>query len=145
MKILALTLHKPITYAPGLIILMLLPALCFMFLYQHNAFAHKGVLNIAIVDPDIAMKYHFTIPPERSYISVNFTGSVSDDQSLLDFARLEIKSMIRTKSKTLGIRFHFGNKTKYQTFVSVIDMCSADEAIAWISLKDDIYVLHVKS
>ncbi|WP_413666786.1 hypothetical protein ACEN9X_19890 [Mucilaginibacter sp. Mucisp86] len=149
MKILTLAPHKPITYVPGLISLVLFPMLCLMFLYQHKAFVHRGALNIAIVDPDmdrlIAKKYHVKIPPERSYTNVNLTGNAMGDQSLLEFARFEIKSMIRIKSKTLGIRFHFGNKMKYQTFVSVIDMCSVEEAIAWIPLNDDIYVFYVKA
>jgi hypothetical protein len=148
MKILTLVPHKPINYAPGLISLVLFPMLCLMFLHQHKAFAHRGALNIAIVDPDMdklmEKKYHFKIPPERSYTSVNLTGNATGDQSLLEFARFEIKSMIRTKNTIWGIRFHFGNKMKYQTFVSVFDMCSVEESIGWIPHNDDIYVFYVK-
>lgn len=107
-----------------------------------------GALNIAMVDPDVdklmAKRYHYEIPPKISYTVVNLTGSIAGDQSLLEFARLEIKSMIRTKNKASGIRFHFGRGTKYQTFVSVIDMCSAENSIFWIPFQDDIYIGYVK-
>ncbi|PWK79803.1 hypothetical protein LX99_00263 [Mucilaginibacter oryzae] len=147
MKILSITPHKRVSYTPGLISLILLPVLCLVFLHQQKKFKHTGVLDIGIVDPDIgrimAKKYHFKIPPERNYAKVNFNGSISGDKSLLDFAKLEIKNMICTKSRTLGLQLHFGAHAKYQTFVSVIDMCSAD-ALTWVPIQDDIYVYYTK-
>lgn len=148
MKILTLTPHKPITYTPGLISLLLLPAFCLMFLYQHKAFNKLTALDIAYISPDwnrgMPKAYQFRFPPERSYIDVNFSGNALSDQSLLEFARIEIKSLIRAKNKTLGIHFHFGSKAKYQTFVSAIDMCYAEDDISWIPYQDDMYVVYTK-
>lgn len=147
MKILTLTPHKPITYTPGLISLLLLPVFCLTFLYQHKAFIKLSAMDVVFLSEDwnrnLPAKYQFRSPPERSYINVNFSGNTLSDQSLLGFARVEIKSLTRTKDRIRGIRFHFGRKAQYQTFVTAIDMCSLD-GISWIAYHDDIYVFNYK-
>jgi hypothetical protein len=148
MKILSLTPHKRITYTPGMISLLLLPVFCLMFLHQHKAFTKLNGMSVVFMDDDwnrkLPAKYQFRFQDARSYIAVNFSGNTASDRSLLDFARSEIKTLIRTQNKTLGIRFHFNSKTQYQTFVSAIDMCSVDDGISWASYHDDIYVLYSK-
>ncbi|MFC0516798.1 hypothetical protein ACFFGT_21505 [Mucilaginibacter angelicae] len=148
MKILTLTPHKPISYAPGLISLVLLPVFCMLFLYQHKVFTPRNCIDVVMFDPSwpqlYPSKYQFKFPPERSYINVNLTGNTGSDKSLLDFARLEIRGMLKAKNTTLGVRFHFGNKSQYWTFVNALDICYTEKALSWIAYQDNIYVLYVK-
>jgi hypothetical protein len=144
MKILTLTERKPIIYPPGIISLVLLPVFCLIYLQQHKAFVHYGVVDVAFYSPDMFLKHPFKVPPQRNYLNINLNGNDADDKTRLDFARLEIRRILSTKDSTGGVDFYFGDKSRYRTLVSAFDICITENASIFIPYKSHIYVLYNK-
>ena len=146
MKILNLSPHKPIIYTPGLISLLLLPVFCLVFLRQHKAFDKLKAMDVVYYSPDwnkaLPKAYQLKFPPDRSYINVNLTGNTGSDKSLLEFARIQIRAMLKTRSKYTGVRIHFGRKVKYWAYVSALDICYSENAQHWAPYQDDIFVVY---
>ncbi|MFB0497589.1 hypothetical protein ABID99_003826 [Mucilaginibacter sp. OAE612] len=148
MKILTLAPHKPIAYAPGLISLVLFPVLCVLFFHKHKVFTQRNCIDLVMCDPSwpklTPAEHKVRFPPDRSYIDVNLNGNPASDRSLLDFARMEIRTMLKTRNTTLGIRFHFGNKSRYWTYVNALNICYTEKVQSWMAYQDYIYVVYVK-
>lgn len=152
MKILTLTPHKPIIYPPGIISLVLLPVFCLVFLNQHKVFVRHGAMDVAMWSPNANKglpkqyqdKYQVKFPPDRNYLAINLNGTDADDKIRLDYARLEIKRMLSAKDTVSAVNFHFGNHTKYWTYVNAIDICQTEDVRAYGITQDDIYAVYIK-
>jgi ribosomal protein S26 len=148
MKILTVTPHKPIIYPPGIISLVLLPVFCLVFLNQHKAFVRQGAMDVTMWPPygikNLPKKYQVKFPPDRNYLAINLNGTDADDKVRLDYARLEVKKMLSDKDTAKGVNFHFGNHTKYWTYVNAIDICQTEGVQTYGITQDDIYALYVK-
>ncbi|AYL94049.1 hypothetical protein [Mucilaginibacter celer] len=146
MKILTLTPRQRIIYTPGLISLLLLPVFCMVFLHQHKAFQKLKAMDVVFFSPDwnkrLPKAYQFKFPPERSYVNVNLTGNTNSDQSLLEFARIQIRTILKTKNKSVGVQIHFGKKAQYWAFVKALDICYAEDVQSYAPYQDDIYVVY---
>jgi hypothetical protein len=144
MKILTLSPHKPITYTPGLISLLLLPVFCLVFLHQHKD--KLKAMDVAYYSPEwnkrLPKAYQFKFPPDRSYINVNLTGNTNSDKSLLEFARMQIRTMLKARNNSIGVRIHFGPRVQYWAYVSALDICYSENAESWAPYQDDIFVVY---
>lgn len=148
MKMLTLTPRKPIIYPPGIISLALLPIFCLIYLNEQKAFAPRNMMTIAVWSPEwqqaLPKKFQHKFPPERKYLHINLDGkNEADDKIRLDFARLQIREMLKSRDTIGGVDFHFGNKAKYWTFVNALDICQTENILAYAPYKDDIYVINV--
>ena len=73
---------------------------------------------------------------------MNLTGNTNSDKSLLEFARIQIRTMLKTRNTSTGVRIHFGNKAQYWAFVSALDICFTENVRSWAPYQDDIYVVY---
>ena len=148
MKMLTLTPRKPIIYPPGIISLVLLPIFCLIYLNEHKAFAPRNMMTIAVWSPEgqqaLPKKIQHKFPPERKYLRINLDGkNEADNKIRLDFARLQIREMLKLRDTIGGVDFHFGSEAKYWTFINALDICQTENAPAYAPYKDDIYVINV--
>lgn len=101
------------------------------FFHQHKVFTQRNCIDLVMFDPSWPKLTHaehkVSFPPDRSYIDVNLNGNPASDRALLDFARMEIRTMLKTRNTMLGIRFHFGNKSQYWTYVNALDICYTEK------------------
>lgn len=150
MKILTLTPRKPIIYYPsGIITLVLLPVFCLVYMSKHDLFTPANKMEITFWSPDLPKTLFKgtkqSILSKRKYFQINLDGkNDADDQIRLDFARLQIREMLKAKSFTDGVDFHFGVKAKYWTFVKALDICQVENVPSFLPYKDDLYAIYTK-
>jgi len=132
-------------YSPGLISIILLPILCLFYLKSNHVFEKYGVIDITFALPDT--NDIFGKIPKRDYLEINLTGNDQEDKSKFDHAQSELRKLVYDSSGTKGVRFHFGEKAKYKTFISALNILSAENVRTYAPKDNDIWVAiptHVK-
>jgi len=130
-------------YPTGMLSLALLPLLCMWTLNKYRVFDDLRVLEVNWTprSQDIDSSLHPVYKtPDRVYIDINLTGNTEEDNIKLDFAQLEIRSMIAAHDTVKGVHFHFNKETKYWSFVRAIDICNMENANRYIANGNNIWV-----
>jgi hypothetical protein len=82
------------------------------------------VFNADALDDDDS---HFETPviifPKRKFTSIELTGNENHDKRVLKIAEMQMKKMQVTHDTLNGVRFVFGNKSKYESFIKALDLC----------------------
>ncbi|MES2544397.1 MAG: hypothetical protein V4548_05895 [Bacteroidota bacterium] len=140
--------HKRIFYVPGMISLVLLPLLCLYYFYGNRAFTTNQSFQLTLNDtvfienPKKEMFGNDLYNPKRDYKSIILNGSEELDKNKLKEARFEINQIYNSKDSIKGIKFVFGNKAIYKTFVEVLDVLTIDN-VEYLTYPNEIYVLYV--
>ena len=82
--------------------------------------------------------------PARQFLNIALTGDSCTDRMKLDFGDRYIKEILKSEDKIHGIWFHFSAKSKFVTFVEVLDMCNVDECHMYIASDKGIIVYYVE-
>ncbi len=70
---------------------------------------------------------------------MTWTGQKNEDREL-QWMSNEIKEKHHQKDTTNGICIHLGNNTKYQTLITIIDICNVDSASIFGLEENDFYI-----
>ena len=81
--------------------------------------------------------------PHRSYSYINLTGNDEDDNVRLDNAQLQIRNLIKSQDTTSGVCFIFNTTSKYGALVKALDICRIENAYAYVSYDNAIYVTNI--
>lgn len=140
--------RRKLYYPTGLLSLALLPMLCMWTLKKYHVFDDLRVLVITWPErfkgADSSF-YPIYKTPDRVYLDINLTGNSEEDNIKLDFAQLEIRSMIATHNTIKGVHFHFSKEAKYRSFVRTINICKIENANQYIASGNNIWVLNTIS
>jgi hypothetical protein len=141
MKLLSYQTHRKIYYPAGIISLVLLPALCIWWLYQHKAFEPLRAMDIAFVDPVPSKDSPsaFTLPLNKKYVVFELTGNNAEDSLSLNYAQLMLKRWKIAKDDTHAIDIHFGKKAKYWTLIEAVNKVKAIGLDIYIPYQDHFY------
>lgn len=146
MKLLKYQPHQKINYSAGLISLVLLPILCLGWLYQHKAFEKQGVIDILFYDPDwnirLPKESQFEFPPKRDYTVIDLKGNDHNDMVSLQYAYVLLNNWKIAKDTLQGLRFHYGEKAKYWTFIETINLLKAADLNSYMPYKNDMYAIY---
>jgi hypothetical protein len=120
--------HKKLYYVPGLISLCVIPIIFFYFIERR--FAEKPRLHMMEVywyeyDFWKSSKSVHWLVPSRQYLEITLTGNIDSDEVRLQFGELRVREIYANKDTINGVNFHFGDKSKYEEFVRVLDMCNS--------------------
>lgn len=133
---------KKIYYSAGLISIILLPIMCILHLRSIDAFTHYGVMNFQMWDgkeENIGTKGITEILNSKKYKIVNLTGDNNSDNTKLNIAEKNVRKLILSKDTISGIKFHFGEKSEYWTFIRVLDILTVEKAMFYVPYKNDIW------
>ncbi|WP_316768860.1 hypothetical protein [Pedobacter frigiditerrae] len=138
--------RNKIFYPAGLISLILLPILCIWNLNEQNAFEKIGVLEVAYfyhneLDESSNSQSFKELISSRNYIEIEFNGNEKDDNIILEYAKVKIKNLIRSKDTITGVHFKFTEKAKYWNFVKAVDVCQV-ESLNPLMDKNNIWVAY---
>ena len=75
----------------------------------------------------------------RNYHEIHFTGNSFKDITKLDYARIRIGEIIQQQDSINGIRFSFGESTKADIFIHVLDVLNQERALIYFVDKGDIW------
>jgi hypothetical protein len=141
---------KPITrfyYPPGLIIIILLPALFFLYDFK-SKIPRKVSLVITygrpryphdIYNEEWEKKAKRRIE-ERKYTGINLNGNKEENKIKVDFARIEIRDLIARNDTVNGIHLHFNNEIKYCDLVYALDLCNNEIVSSYWFSQNDIWL-----
>jgi hypothetical protein len=146
MKLLKYQPHEKIRYSAGLISLVLFPILCLGWLYKHKAFEKQGVINISFYDPErnkkMPKELQYEFPPKRDYTTIDLKGNDHNDMVSLQYAHVLLNNWKIAKDTLQGLRFHYGEKAKYWTFVESINVLKAADLEWYMPYKNDMYAIY---
>lgn len=138
--------HK-IYYTAGLISLILLPILCVWKSKNHEAFKNCSSIDIQFwngKEDNEGTKGITNFLNSKRFITVNLNGDNATDLRKIDIAAIEIKKIKLSKDSIKGVKFHFGPKSDYATFIRVLDVLAIQKPGCYIPYKDDIFVANPK-
>ena len=139
--------NKKIYYSAGLISIILLPIMCILHLKSIDAFTHYGVMNFQMWDgkeENIGTKGITKFLNLKKYTIINLTGDNNSDKTKLNIAEKNVRKLILTNDTNCGIKFHFGEKSEYWTFVRVLDILAIEKAKFYVPYKNDIWFTNPK-
>lgn len=129
-------------YVPGLISLVLLLPLTLFQLDQYGAFERAHVLEVNWYSPEHRRPYDLPFPPARQYQVFTLNGNEKDDKLKLAFVQLTVRKMLAMYDTVNGIRIHFTDTARYESFVRVLDICMRENALIYTPYKNDVWILN---
>ena len=125
----------------------MLPILCILYLKNIDAFTNYGSMDIQIWDgkeDNIGTKGITKFLNSKKYTVVNLTGDNNSDKEKLNIAEKNVRKLILSNDTISGIKFHFGEKSEYWTFIRVLDILSIEKAKFYVPYKNDIWFTNPK-
>ncbi|WP_432670005.1 hypothetical protein [Flavobacterium sp. SM2513] len=138
---------KKTYYSAGLISIILLPLLCVLHLQNIKAFTQYTAMDVRMWDGtvdtaiDSALVEHVN---SKKYTVVHLTGNNASDKRKLVDAQNKVRNITASKDSIHGIKFHFGPKSEYWTYVRVIDIMAMEKVKFYVNYKDDIWFANPK-
>ncbi|PXY43929.1 hypothetical protein DMB68_15905 [Flavobacterium hydrophilum] len=80
----------------------------------------------------------------KKFTTVSLTGNNNLDSIKLKEAQKNIKELVKSKDSVAGIKFHFGQKSKYWAYIRVLDILYVQQCYTFFVYKDDIWVTNPK-
>jgi hypothetical protein len=122
--------RKKLYYSAGLISIILLPIFCLIYLNNINAFKKFGSIDISLPDKEfrkdnVNLKRYLN---SKKYFIINLTGDNKTDELKLKNANILIKKIILSKDSIQGVKFNFGKKSEYWTFIKILDILVINNA-----------------
>ncbi|MDX6182465.1 hypothetical protein SGQ44_07635 [Flavobacterium sp. Fl-77] len=135
--------RRKIFYVPGMISLIFIPLMCFYYFYKIDAFKVYGSLEFGIPDKEDFEKYK--VEDLRKYRTFSFNEKKSKHKQQLNELRFFTRDLVKRFDSINGAKIHFGSKTDYDTFVSIMDIMVEEKMPVWALFSDNMYAFaHAK-
>lgn len=136
---------KPfLIYVPGLISLSLFFPLATFHLDKYGAFEKVRVMEVNWYSPEAVRPFDLKFPPDRLYYVITLTGNKRNDDVKLDYAEASIRKMALLHDRISGLRIHFTDAARYESFIRALDICLREDAIRYVPYKRDIWIFNVR-
>lgn len=134
--------RKKIYYSAGLISIIVLPVLCLINIKNNDAFKNSNSIGFQSMggqeDTELFKSYTAFLNTKK-FKTVALTGNNFSDSIKLEEAQNDIKELVKSKDSVAGIKFHFGQKSKYWAFIRVLDILYVEQCYTFFVYKDDIW------
>jgi len=120
-----------------MISLIFIPLVCFYHFYKTDAFKVYGCLSFSVSNKEEFEKYK--IKDLRKYRTFAFEDKKSQEIQQLKELRFFVRDLLKKYNTINGAKIHFGTKTDYNTFVSVINIMNEEKVFTWVLFENDIY------
>jgi hypothetical protein len=140
----SLPMKRLLIYTPGVLSLLLLFPLLLNQLHQWGIFKKERVLEVTWHDPTLSQRFPsvklFTIPT-RDYTTINLTGDSADDVKI-EYAKVLVNEMLAKFDTINGVRIHFEDAAKYDTFVKVLNFCNRHHRLGYAPYESDFWIFN---
>lgn len=139
--------RKRIYYSAGLISIILLPVLCLINIKNNDAFKNRYSINFQNWDGQENSEFfknNIAFLKTKKFTTVIITGNNNSDSIKLQEAQKNIKALVKSKDSVGGIKFHFGQKSQYWTYIRVLDIINIEQGGHYFSYKNDILFTNPK-
>ena len=134
--------NRRLFYVPGLISLSLFLPLTLSHLEQSNASRKSHALEVNWYSPEHAGPNDLPFPPVRQYHELTMTGC-KDDNTKLAFAQIAIREMLSMNDTVNGLKIHFTDTARYESFVQALDICNREDALTYAPYESDLWILNL--
>jgi hypothetical protein len=131
--------RKKIFYVPGMISLIFIPFLCFVYFYKTGSFIEYRCIDLTLPDDEVFLEYK--VPSLRKYKEFDFNGSKSNEKKNLNELHFFLRKLVKESDTINGAKVHLGSKTHYDVFINVIDIIKTEKVPTWGLFKNDFYIL----
>lgn len=132
-------------YPAGLISLVLLPALSYVYFYYKPIVEQKYSIELNTYSPD-QTKDHPDLFPDpiiiRNYFKIYLTGEKRHDSLNLIYAQLVVRQILSKKDTVNGVQIIYGPKAKYASFIETLNICLKENARSYTPYKDSFLILY---
>lgn len=134
--------HRKIFYVPGMISLVVLPLLCFWFIFSNGFLKEYKSFDYGI-DEEYSKKIIKEKPKLilRNNSTYVFNSSIEKEQNKLNSFQLAIRKLHQSNDSINGIKVHFGKHMNYEVFIRVLDIQAIEKTNTYYQIDDDLYVL----
>lgn len=132
--------RKRIYYSVGMISLLMLPLLGFLFIRTSPRFKKQHVLEINMFVRD--NPFGLELPLKQKQIEIRMTGDPYRDSLVLITSRWTIREFKQSRDTSKVIHFYFEEDAPYWTFVQVIDLCKRERAYNFIPFENHIWIVN---
>lgn len=147
---------RKLLYPPGLISLALLPTLLYINLetyWQKKAlyalevvyFSKQNITAKDTIEGDARTKQEFLTIQDFiknvGYERMILTGS-NDDSVKLAYLKILLREIMQNQSTVTGIEITFTSHAKYQSIVSLYDICKTANAPQYLHYRDKFWILN---
>jgi len=140
--------RKKIYYSAGLISIIMLPILCLINIKNNDAFKNRSSMDFQNWDGlenTEFFKNNIAFLNTKTFTTVYLTGNNNLDSIKLKKAQKSIKALVKSKDSVSGIKFHFGQKAQYWTYIKVLDVINIGQGgHYYFSYKNDILFTNPK-
>jgi hypothetical protein len=126
-------------YVPGLISLFLFFPLALFQLKQYGAFEKSYALEVNWYSPELV---DLQFPPARQFQVISLNGNKRDDDIKLNFAQIAIQEMLAMNDTVNGVRVHFTDTARYESFIRVLDICLQEDGLSYAPYKNDVWIFN---
>ena len=113
--------HKKLYYTSGLISLLLLPILCVLYLQKQGAF--NPIFSIEYREIFHCGDNYLKTEKNRIYKTYSLSGDEVSDTKILKSVHEQMHELVANKDEESGILVRFTNKSKFASFIEVLNIC----------------------
>jgi hypothetical protein len=117
--------HKKLYYTSGLISLLLLPILCVLYLQKQGAF--NPIFSIEYKEIFHNGDIYNRIEENKSYKTYCLSGDEVSDTKILKSVHEQMHELVANKDEESGILVRFTNKSKFASFIDVLNICYKED------------------
>ena len=88
------------------------------------------------------LEYNLKFAPARHYQLIIITGNRKEDETKLDYAQLAIREIVALGDTVNGVRVHFNDTARYESFVRVLNICLEEGMVPYVPYKKDIWIFN---
>ncbi|WP_123921929.1 hypothetical protein [Flavobacterium sp. LM4] len=139
--------RKRIYYSAGLISIILLPILCLIHIKNSKPFRNSYSMSFQNWDGQENSEFfknNIAFLNTKKFTTVALTGNTISDSIKLEEAQKNIQVLVKSKDSVSGIKFHFGQKSQYWTYIRVLDIINIEQGGNYFSYKNDILFTNPK-
>ena len=82
------------------------------------------------------------INQKRQFLDITFTGDSVEDAIKREFGHIYVRDIMNKQDTVHGIKFHFSDKSRYASFVDVLDICNMEDVKVYFASDDGITVFY---
>ena len=138
---------RKIYHTNGLISIIFLIIICYIFFNNYKMVTKGNCMEIRVPDEqNVSEEFSRDgIHLRREFIDYVLTGNDFFDNIKIDNAMLQIRSININKDTIKGIHFIFTDKSKYKSFVKILDMLKMERAGFYTLYNKDLWAFGIKS
>ncbi|WP_187261391.1 hypothetical protein [Pontibacter beigongshangensis] len=146
---------RRLLYTPGLLSLIVLFPICFIYLKNRIKAKEKAVIELNMNTPEFGniivsdtLSHFYGLDPirpypKRNYLTYYLTGRENQDEATLKEAQVELRKQHISNDTINGVYFYFTNDAKYGAIVNTLNIFMIEDIERFLFVDNEIWVFNI--